>query len=253
MIRGEGEPAEEPVQSEGSRLEEIEAERRAEAERQVQAARRAEAEKARAEAERAAAREEPAKPTPAVPVAAAGPAVGSLAGLAGVVLAVLGLVGMLPEFMAAIAAICVGVALISEGGAIQAQFARVIGRGGGGMSTGTLGGGAGIVLGVLALLGLAAPTLLAVSVIVFGAAMLVSSAAAARLHEASAAAGFESHGGAHTLVGLSAVVLGILALLAVGGAGAPLTLTLIGLLVLAGGLTLGGGVSTTPTHARPAR
>jgi len=245
MIRGEGEPPEESSRTEGTRetarLEDIEAQRRAEAER---AERRHEQSEAKAE--------------PGVTTeVATGSAVQSLAGIAGVVLAVLGLLGVLPTLMAAIAAICIGVALISQGGAIHAQFASLMGRAAGGEpSAGVLGGAAGIVLGVLALLGLTPNVLLAVAVIVFGATLLVSSAAAGRLQAASATAGYETQGGAHTLLGLGAGVLGLLALLAVGGEGGGLLLTLIGLLVLAAGLTLGGGVTTTRTvthHAKTAR
>ncbi len=87
------------------------------------------------------------------------------------------------------------------------------------MSVEFLAGMAGIVLGILALFVTAANYLLAPAVIVFGAAMLLSTRTLSRLSwmEASSnTAGSQEFvagaTGGHLLIGLAAIVLGILAL-----------------------------------------
>jgi hypothetical protein len=84
-----------------------------------------------------------------------------------------------------------------------------------------LGGGAGIVLGVLALIGLSAGYLLAPALIVFGGALLLSGGLAMRsrlvipgpgLVQAVPLPGSAATGSVEVLMGIAAMVLGILAL-----------------------------------------
>jgi hypothetical protein len=194
---------------------------------------------------------------------------------AAIVLAILGLAGTLPLTMASVATIALGAALLFEGGAIAARYKRLLAetiapgerrRGrfelGGGVTAETVAGIAGIVLGILALLDVMPLLLTAVAVIVFGAALLFGSAATARLnaiageeayardkrrvvHEAVAVAA-----GGELIIGVGALVLGILALLAFE----PLTLILVGLLglgfaALAGGTALGARMLGIARHA----
>ncbi|WP_438033624.1 hypothetical protein [Sorangium sp. So ce204] len=179
---------------------------------------------------------------------------GSLAevvcGAGTIVLAILGLTGFMPGELTSIATIVFGAALIAHGGAIASRFGALTrttapvewdtrAELGGGMGAELVGGAAGIVLGILALLGLAPGALTSVAVIVFGGALLLSGGTTADLgaldvrgaHQhlahvarqaAMAAAGLQS------LVGAGTVVLGILALVGIH----PLVLTLVSLLAL---------------------
>ena len=79
------------------------------------------------------------------------------------VLAILGLAGVVPMYMAFIATIVLGVALLFEGWALASRYSKLLSEMGGGLLTATeLGGGitaeflagaAGVALGILALLG----------------------------------------------------------------------------------------------------
>ncbi len=198
-----------------------------------------------------------------------GSIVEAVGGTGAVVLAILGLTGISPELLASIAALALGAALLSEGGALAARFSNLLAEAaprrveqeiGGGLSAELLGGAAGVALGILALLGVSTMTLLAVSAIVFGASLLVGSAATAGVdalmlgvpddrtrqlaHEAVRGAS-----GAQLMVGLGAVALGILALLGID----PLTLVLaamlaVGASVLLTGSVLGGRLMSAIRH-----
>jgi hypothetical protein len=186
-----------------------------------------------------------------VELAGAGAATGAFGAAAAVVLSIVGLAGVLATAMMSIATIVLGAAFLLDAGAVGARYrklARECFAGeerlarlelGGGISAGSCAGIAGIVLGILALLGLTPVTLCAVALIAFGAAMLFGSAAKGRL----ASLGTSVYGlsdkarhvidetmrasaGAEVFVGVGAVVLGILALLGF----APLTLVLVGFL-----------------------
>jgi hypothetical protein len=110
---------------------------------------------------------------------AGGSMIEAVGGVGALALAILGLAGILPLEFAAIAVICVGAALVFEGGAIGTRFSRLLsatGSGrlgaaelGGGMTAEFLGGAAGLVLGLLALLGVATGILIPVAAIVLGA------------------------------------------------------------------------------------
>jgi hypothetical protein len=167
--------------------------------------------------------------------------------------------------MAAIGTIVVGAALV-EGSALGIRSRRVSSALAGQPSAEVLAGAAGVVLGVLALLGLSELVLLPVAVIVFGASLLIAgfsaplaaSVAVRRRESAVSDTELELPGmrpddsiaraldpaeataratpldqlieapptGAQLLVGLAAVVLGILALLG----HSPMILTLVALL-----------------------
>lgn len=193
-------------------------------------------------------------------VAAGGSLLEAVAGLAAVVLAIIGLVssGTVQSYMLTIATIVVGVAITLQGAAIGARFAalmRATSRGGevevgGGVSAALLGGIAGLVLGVLALLNVSPMTLVSTAIIVFGSAMLLSGGLAPELSRLETNRTGErgqwqevtqtmamGAGGAHVLVGMAAIILGILALMGVNN----MNLSLIALLILGGGIILSGG------------
>ncbi len=151
-------------------------------------------------------------------------AIGAIAAIA---LAIVGLAGVFSNTMAAIATIVIGASILSEAGAFGATYWNRAGVTGvtssessGGMGADMLGGVAGIVLGILALLGVAQGTLLSVAVLVFGATFLLSSVANSNVNA------FNS--GGQVLVGLGGIVLGILAVIGLD----PMTLVLVGLLSL---------------------
>ncbi len=196
---------------------------------------------------------------------AGGSLVEAVGGVAGVVLAILGLVltGFLPVYLAAIAVIAVGFAMACEGAAIAGRYSRLLRETGdtpaaeaelgGGMTAEFLGGIAGIVLGILALLQLVPMVLLPVAAIVFGAALLLGCGATARLnhlvverfcgttlHVLSrpiATEAVRAASGAQVLVGLGAIVLGILGLVP---AFPTLTLALVAFLAAGASLLLSG-------------
>ena len=175
----------------------------------------------------------------------------AIGAIATIVLSTVGLAGLLSATLAAIATSVMGAAILLEGGAMDsAEFTsrtgvekRALSRG---MSAEFLGGPAGIILGMLAVLGVAPLTLLSVAVTVYGASFLLAPLAMAQANclsgfrhtQAAAAAGqvapfsFSSQ----VVVGLAAVVLGILAIIGLSA----LTLTLVGLLSLGVGALLSG-------------
>ena len=193
----------------------------------------------------------------------------AIGGVATIVLVICGLVGIAPPMMVAIATIVFGVALLIQGGAMLSEYTQVVFPGGvrtssleqmGGNSLALvfLVGAAGIVLGVLSLLGISAAILTPVAAIGYGTALLLSSNAVWRLYvlrRASAqmetVVGQSQHIGAEmlasemasgsagiqALAGLAAIVLGILAL---AGNTADLTLNLVALLALGSTIVLTG-------------
>jgi hypothetical protein len=175
----------------------------------------------------------------------------SVAGLAVVVLTILGLAGVAPEFLVAVATIIFGVGLLLYGAAAISEVGRIFARGSqnqsviemaaNGVSTIFLAGAAGIVLGILALLGKAPADLVAISVIAFGGALILSSSFNKRLRVLTISASEDvtltrfmqdsasESAGLQVLAGLAAIVLGILALANVAD---PVVLVLIALLEL---------------------
>ncbi|HUN28075.1 MAG TPA: hypothetical protein VMU67_17395 [Steroidobacteraceae bacterium] len=177
-------------------------------------------------------------------------------GIATGVLAILALAGWAPEVLAGVATIVFGAALLVQGGALLSEFSRILYPSGAvsasagvqaatgeGISILFVAGAGGVVLGILALLRIVPDVLLAVAVITYGAALILSSSAMRQLHVLQTAmrlgaattgreliAGEMATGsaGLQLLAGLAVLVLGILS---VSGVHA-LDLELVGLLVL---------------------
>lgn len=195
-------------------------------------------------------------------------------GIAVMVLAIIGLARAEAAPLTSIGILVLGAALLAEGTAVAGEYmqaikdtsaTRVDVQAGTGMTMEIFIGGAVLVLGILSLIGVSATSLAPVAVIAAGALMLVSAPTMLQLNEirrqsdgvseqaqslmrASAA----SVSGIQILTGLTAIVLGILAL-ATGGtavAGVASTgqeaahLTLVALLVLGAALTFNGTALT---------
>ena len=160
-----------------------------------------------------------------------------LAAAGAAVLAIIGIAGGAPMWLTAIAVIVLGVALLIEGGGVYTRHHQYFTHSAegyassehvenvGSTSSEAMAGIAGVVLGVLSLIGVAPRFLLPISLIIFGGGLLMGTSGGAR----SALSG-----SGHAMVGCAAIVLGILALVGV----ASDTLTLVGLLAVAGALFL---------------
>lgn len=188
----------------------------------------------------------------------------AIAGAAAVVLGIVGLAKVYPGYLAGVATIVVGVALWFEGAAIAARAARVFAQTrpagavgaalGDGMSAEFLGGAAGTVLGLLALLSVAPEVLVPIAVIVFGASILIGTGATTRLNAIAlettvgseparevAREALWASTGAHALIGVGAAVLGILALVGL----VPTVLSLVALLSVGAALVFSGSALTS--------
>jgi hypothetical protein len=133
-----------------------------------------------------------------------------IAAIAAVALSIVGLCGVAPVLLMAIAAIFLGMAfLFSVGNFVSryADFTPGVEAGGGGLAFDALAGLAGIVLGILALIGVSPGVLLPSTAIAFGCAMLLESASFGPSQNAMFPAD-----GMNLLSGAAAIVLGILAL-----------------------------------------
>jgi len=216
--------------------------------------------------------------------AAYGGLIDALGGIAAAVLAIIGLTGFDPQGMAGIATIVFGAALVVQGGTILTEYMQIASQSADGVPLTSLGaegvsamflvGAGGIVLGVLALLNIAATGLIAVAVIAYGSALLLSSSSVRQLYVLQGSlqslvaprsgneliAGQMASGstGVQLMAGLASAVLGILAV----AGNAPLSLSLAALLVLGvtvllTGSTLSGLIlsfmrpSATMTTRRP--
>jgi hypothetical protein len=188
--------------------------------------------------------------------AAYGGLIDAIGGIATAVLAIIALTGFAPEVLAGVATIVFGAALIIQGGTLLSEYSSLIlpsgatatsvateAFAGDGVSAMLVVGASGVVLGILALLGIAPATLTAVAVIAFGSALVLSASSARHLYRLQTAlrrsamqSGAEmvagqmaaGSGGVQLLTGLAAIVLGILAVSGVNAA----ALTLVALLVL---------------------
>jgi hypothetical protein len=193
-------------------------------------------------------------------IEATGSLVAAAAGSAVVVLSIIGLVHDDAIFLASICAIVIGAALLAQGGAITAEYSRILSmitggavgavELGGGATVEVIAGGAGVVLGILGLLGLAPETLLACAVVVVGAALILTASGLQRLSAlklqvagVSELAQRVAHGaaastiGAQALAGGAGVVLGVIALTLTQHAG---ILTLVGFLTLGTSIVISG-------------
>lgn len=183
-----------------------------------------------------------------------------IGGIGAVTLAIIGLSNVAPGFMVTIATIVLGAAFLIEGGAVAAEYSDILDRTShgtlvkaewsGGMSMDMVAGAAGVVLGILALIGIAPQVLVGASVITFGAALAMSYGTVTRLNELRIDAEEELQpkvkrvakqallgaAGAQVLLGVGVIVLGILVLIDI----APMELSLIGLLVVGASLIISG-------------
>ena len=195
-----------------------------------------------------------------------------LGGTAGVILAILGLVHYAPTDMAAVSCIALGAALALNGGLLATERSRVMARAHattleaaqftGGVSLEAAAGLAAVVLGILTLLKIDATALMPVAALVLGVGTIFSSGVLARVNSAASAkaedasADRSASGEAafpiafHVLVGLSAIVLSILALIGF----VPLLLSLVAFLAIGVALILSGASVTNRMldRSRPA-
>jgi len=185
-------------------------------------------------------------------VVTSGSMVETIAGGAALVLSIIALAGIEGMTLSAVVCIVLGSALLLQGWAMGARYTHLIHETetgwwstaaelGGGVTVGFLAGACGIVLGLLTLLGMADTVLLPVAAIVFGGALLLTCGATSKLNyllmtqgetepkqHVLARGGVAAAASLQVLLGLGAVVLGILALLHIEW----MMLMLIGLLAV---------------------
>lgn len=185
----------------------------------------------------------------------------TVAAIAVIVLTILGLVDVIPGIMMSIATIVVGAAILLQGANTATEYAHALSDGaestagmGGGVTLEFLAGGAGIVLGILSLF-THAMALAPAALIVFGGVLLLAGSVGAGLSGRQAAAALQGDAalqlmarqasaaaaGGEALVGIAAIILGILALIPIHGE----ILTLVGLLAVGGGLFMTGVTSSS--------
>lgn len=191
----------------------------------------------------------------------------AVGGIATIVLAIVALAGVHPVIILSVAVIVFGATLLIQGGTLVSEYERAmfpVGDAGvlspeqfgvAGLSTLFLVGVAGIVLGILALLGIAAETLTAISVIAFGVSLLLSSSSVSHLFRLQTTsrpdaprsggerlAGEMATGSAsiQVLGGLAAIVLGVLAV-----AGINQNILLLSALIVLGGAVILSGSALT--------
>lgn len=195
--------------------------------------------------------------------------VDAIGGVATVVLSIIALSGIDQPQLAAIATIVFGAALLIQAGTMLSEYTKLTfpvgsvsgqeGVGGGGLPALFMVGAAGIVLGILSLLGTAPAVLISAAVIAFGAALLLSSNSVRQLYQAKQAAqrlGIErtlsggemlaaemASGSAalQCVAGLTSIVLGILSVSGVyTNILALVALLVLGVTVLLTGSSLSG-------------
>jgi hypothetical protein len=172
-----------------------------------------------------------------------------------VVLSILGIVGLFPSYLAAIAVIGLGAILLFQSGNGVLHYSELLDEAGAtnmvsaaafsrGVTAEFLGGVAGIVLGILALLRIVPVTLLSVAVITYGGTLMLTSGESAWLDwpaaQDNAMMRYLTHclslatAGTQVLAGLAAVVLGILGLVGI----APMIMVLVALLAAGASILL---------------
>jgi hypothetical protein len=193
-----------------------------------------------------------------------GSVVEAATGIAVVVLAIIGLAHAGLGIFGAISAIVLGAALLAQGGAVTAEYAKLLSAAtggtvgaielGGGLTVEMLAGGSIVILGILALIGFSPVVLISAGVIAVGAALILAAGGLQRLNMLKVrAAGMSelaqnvAEGAiacaltAQVLCGGVAIVLGILALTI------PMhstVLMLVGLLVLGATVAISGTALT---------
>lgn len=188
---------------------------------------------------------------------------GFLSGIA-LVLTLIGLSGIYASYMLPIAAIAIGAAFLVEGVAISSRFSRLLAESSrdrleraefsAGLTSEFLGGAAGVVLGVLSLLGVYPMVLVPVALIVFGVTLLLNSGLTSRLNALESESSDESRrfkriaheamtasAGSELMLGIGGVALGIIAISGILVA----TLSLVGMLVISASAFLTGAAGTT--------
>lgn len=185
-----------------------------------------------------------------------GTAVDGIAGLAAAVLAIMGLSGVYSYTLLPAAVIVLGAAMIVEARVVIRRFSAIMlelgeNRGArtttGGMSIEALAGIAGVTMGLLALMGLNTVALCAVSVMVYGVAVLFSISTITMINSiiasgvsrnplarSVATAMYAASSDVRVLVGIGGLTLGILAVIGIR----PETLALSGILAIGGALFL---------------
>lgn len=178
------------------------------------------------------------------------------AGIAAIVLGVIGLAGVSAGALASITTIIIGVGLVVQAfnaaaevsRGLNASAAAMAGRGtevGGDVMIDVAAGVAGIILGILGLVGVNAPHLIPAALIVFGGALILSGAVKAqgRVMTTTNAAGAPMQvsyqgsaamSGLEILVGFAAIILGILTLIF----GASWVLVLVGFIAVGAALLM---------------
>ncbi len=172
-----------------------------------------------------------------------------IAGGAGVALAIIGLANIMPSYMIPVSTIALGVAFVFEGGAVARRFTRLFAEAtkkwydvsglGSGLTAEVVGGITGIILGILTLLNVSPTILMPAAAIVFGGTLIFSSGISARLDEMLisrmgedelykdvAREAVTASAGVSLLFGVTAVTLGILAIVGLS----PAILNLVALL-----------------------
>ena len=188
---------------------------------------------------------------------------GFLSGVA-LVLTLIGLSGIYAAYMLPIATIAIGAAFLVEGVAISSRFSRLLAETSrdrleraefsAGLTSEFLGGAAGLVLGVLSLLGVYTMVLIPVALIVFGVTLLLNSGLTARLNALESEASDESRrfkkiaheamtasAGSELMLGIGGVALGIIAISGILVA----TLSLVGMLIISVSAFATGAAATT--------
>jgi len=180
-----------------------------------------------------------------------------LIGVGSIVLAIIALIGFLPETLVSITTIALGAAFVFEGAAISREITDVLAESrlstaslGYGMTVEFLAGIAGVALGILALVNVVPMVLLPAAAIVFGAGLIAGTGMTSRLskiavqatveeeavlelsREAIAAASY-----VRLFIGLGTMTLGVLALIGMS----PLVLSIIALLSVAFSQMISGG------------
>jgi len=180
-----------------------------------------------------------------------------LIGVGSIVLAIIALIGFLPETLVSITTIALGAAFLFEGAAISREISDILSESristsslGYGMTVEFLAGIAGVALGILALVHVVPVVLLPSAAIVFGGGLIAGTGMTSRLskiavqatveveavlelsREAIAAAAY-----VRLFIGLGAMALGVLALVGIS----PLILSIIALLSVAFSQMVSGG------------
>ncbi|MEJ2695867.1 MAG: hypothetical protein P8013_04395 [Candidatus Sulfobium sp.] len=186
-----------------------------------------------------------------------------LSGIA-LVLTLIGLSGIYAGYMLPIAAIAIGSAFLIEGMAISSRFSKLLAETSkdrlektefsAGLTSEYLGGATGVVLGILSLVGVYPMVLLSVALLVFGVTLMLSSGLTARLNSLETETSEESERfkriaheamvasvGGELMLGLGGIALGVIALSGL----LPVTLTLVGMLIVSVSAFVTGAAGTT--------